>query len=331
MNMRALCCLLAVLMVATCGAFAQAPKLTPIRVVTLFPSLPIVVAQKNGYFTRHGIELQEEHADNSNILRDMLASGKADVAHAAVDNAVYMVEGSGADVAIVMGGDGATNELIVQPDVKSVADLRGRILLVDAVNTAYALQLKKILMLSGLQAGRDCTLKALGATPLRLKAMRENKQYAGTMLGAPTSIVARREGFVSLGSTLQFIGPYQGFGAFVRRQWAREHAQVLERYLAAYIEAQRWLLNTANKQQVISLLTSESHLPPDVAAETYADMVRPGGYEPDARFDAAAFKNTLKLRAEVEGEWGSHPPAPGKYYDGVYYTKALSMLKKGVQ
>ena len=329
--MRALCCLLALVMFATCGALAQTPKLTPIRVVTLFPSLPIVVAQKNGFFARHGIELQEEHADNSNILREMLASGKADVAHAAVDNAVYMVEGSGADVAIVMGGDGATNELIVQPDVKSVADLRGGVLLVDAVNTAYALQLKKILKLSGLEAGRDCTLKALGATPLRLKAMRENKQYAGTMLGPPTSIVAKRGGFVSLGSTLQFIGPYQGFGAFVRRQWAREHADVLERYLAAYIEAQRWLLNKANKQQVINLLTTGSHLAPEVAAETYADMTGPGGYEPDARFDPAAFKNTLKLRAEVEGEWGGHPPAGSKYYDGVYYKKALSMLEEGGQ
>ena len=316
-------------MFATSGALAQAPKLTPVRVVTLFPSLPIVVAQKNGYFARHGIELQEEHADNSNVLRQMLASGKADIAHAAVDNAVYMVEGSGADVAIVMGGDGATNELIVQPDVKSVADLRGRILLVDAVNTAYALQLKKILKLSGLEAGRDCTLKALGATPLRLKAMRENKQYAGTMMVPPASLQAKCEGFASLGSTLQFIGPYQGFGAFVLRPWAREHADVLEHYLAAYIEAQRWLLDRANKGQVIKQLTTGSHLAPEVAAETYADMTGRGGYEPDARFDPAVFKNTLKLRAEVEGEWGGRPPAASKYYDGTYYEEALSMLKKG--
>lgn len=326
--MRTLCCLLALVLIAACGAMGQDAHLTTVRVVTLFPSLPIVVAQKNGYFAKHGIQLQEEHADNSDILRSMLASGKADVGHAAVDNAVYMVEGSGADVAIVMGGDGATNELIVQPYVKTVADLRDRVLLVDAVNTAYALQLKKILMLSGLEAGRDCTLKALGATPLRLKAMRENKQYAGTMLGPPSSIVAKRDGFVSLGSTLQFIGPYQGFGAFVLRPWAREHADVLERYLAAYIEAQRWILHRANKQQVINLLATGSHLTPEVAAQTYADIIGPGGYEPDARFDPAAFKNTLKLRADVEHEWNGHPPAPSKYYDGSYYKQALSMLKK---
>ena len=327
--MRLLCCLLLITAGTSGSALAQAAKLSPVRVVTLFPSLPIVVAQKNGYFLRHGIELQNEHADNSTILRAMLASGKADVAHAAVDNAVAVVEDAGAGVIIVMGGDGANNELIVQPDIKTFADLRGRTLLVDAINTAYALQLKKILLLHGLIPGRDCQLKALGATPLRLKAIREDKQYAGSMLGPPASIVAKRQGFGSLGSTLRFLGPYQGFGAFVRRQWAHEHAGVLGRYLAAYIEAQRWLLDPANKPAVIALLTSESHLAPEVTAETYADMLKPGGYEPDARFDSAAFRNVLKLRAEVEGQWGGHPPAPGKYYDPAYYQKALTMLKKG--
>lgn len=325
--MRALCCLL-VLLLAVAAALGQESKPVTLRVVTLFPSLPIVVAQKNGYFAKHGVEVQNEHADNSSILRAMLASGKADVAHAAVDNAVAAAE-SGADVAIVMGGDGATNELIVQPEIKSFADLRGRTLIVDAINTAYALQLKKILLLNGLKPGRDCQLKALGATPLRLKAMREDKQYAGSMLGPPASLVAKREGFRSLGSTLRFIGPYQGFGAFVRRPWAREHADELERYLAAYIEAQRWLLNPANKPEVITLLATGSHLAPEVAAETYADMLKPGGYETDARFNAAAFRNVLKLRAEVESQWGGHPPPSEKYYDPIYYDKALSTLKTG--
>ncbi|HLK33827.1 MAG TPA: ABC transporter substrate-binding protein, partial [Terriglobales bacterium] len=254
--MRTFCCLLAVILVSGCAALGQPAKLATVRVVTLFPSLPIVVAQKNGYFAKHGIELQNEHAPNSSVLRGMLASGKADIGHAAVDNAVAMVEDAGADVIIVMGGDGATNDLIVQPDIKNFADLRGRTLIVDAINTAYALQLKKILLLHGLKPGHDCQLKALGATPLRLKAMGENREYAGSMLGPPASFEAKKRGFRSLGSTLQFIGAYQGFGAFVQRPWAREHADVLERYLAAYIEAQRWLLDPANKQKVIDLLVS---------------------------------------------------------------------------
>jgi ABC-type nitrate/sulfonate/bicarbonate transport system substrate-binding protein len=116
-------------------------------------------------------------------LRANLAAAKGDLAYLAVDNAVAMAEMTGADVVIVMGGKGSQNKLIVQPDVKSLRDLHGRTLLVDAVNTAYALQLKKILLLNGLRQGSDYVLKPFGATPLRLAAMRKHKEYAGSMLG----------------------------------------------------------------------------------------------------------------------------------------------------
>ena len=43
--------------------------------------------------------------------------------------------------------------------------------------------------------------------------------------------------------------------------------------------------------------------------------------------DLDGFKNVLKLRAEVEGQWGGYPPAPEKYYDSSYYFGALAKLK----
>ncbi len=316
-----------VLVMAGAGALAQGPGLQAIRVICL-PGrpLPVAVAEIHGTFAKYGIEVQVESAPNSDALRAGLASGKADVAHAAVDNAVAMVETAGADVIIIMGGEGSLNELIAQPGIHLVSELRGRTLIVDAPNTAFALQLKKILLLNGLQPGRDCELKPIGATPQRLEAMREHKEYAASMLGPPTSILAKRDGFVSLGSTQKFIGPYQGPGAFVVRRWAHEHAETLVRYLAAYVEAQRWLLAPANKQQVIELLMKESRLPPSVAAETYAlSMQGQGGYAEDARFDMNGFKNVLKLRAEVEGQWGGRAPAAEKYYDLSYYQQALSL------
>ena len=46
----------------------------------------------------------------------------------------------------------------------------------------------------------------------------------------------------------------------------------------------------------------------------------------DARFDMEGFKNVLKLRAEIEGQWGGTPPAPDKYIDLSYYDKALAGL-----
>ena len=311
-------------------ASAQEPNTQKIRVLTLLGRpLQATVAETRGNFARYGVAVETDNSPNSDVLRANLAAGKGDLAYLAVDNAVAMVELAHEDVVIVMGGEGSQNELIAQPDIKSVKDLRGKTLIVDAPNTAYALQMKKILLLSGLQAGRDYEIKPFGATPQRLIAMRENKEFAGSMLGPPASIAAKREGFVSLGSVQDLIGPYQAAGYFAERKWAQEHREALAKYLAAIIEAQRWLMDPANKQPVIDLMVKESHLAPDVAAETYESyMARPGGYEKDARFDLDGFTNVLKLRAEVEGQWDGHPPAPGKYYDPSYYDAALQQLKR---
>jgi ABC-type nitrate/sulfonate/bicarbonate transport system substrate-binding protein len=311
-----------------CGARAQTPSMQKIKVLTLLGRpLQFVAADKQGIFAKYGIEVETENLPNSDVLRANLAAGKGDLAYLAVDNAVAMVELAHQDVVIVMGGEGSQNELMAQPEIKSIKDLQGKTLIVDAPNTAYALQLRQILSLGGLKID-DYEFKPIGSTPQRLIAMREHKAYAGSMLGPPSSIVAKREGFVSLGSVQELIGPYQAAGFFTLRSWAQDHRSALIPFLAAIVEAQRWLMAPANKEQVIDLWVKEFHLAPEIAAEAYeSSMNHAGGFAPDARFDLEGFKNVLKLRAEVEGSWGGHPPAPEKYYDSAFYEAALAKLK----
>ncbi len=174
------------------GAHAQTTPSQQIHVLTLLGRpVQFVVADKQGLFAKYGIEVVNDNKKNSDELRADLAAGKGDVAYLAVDNAVAMVELAHQDVVIVMGGEGSQNELIAQPGTKSIADLRGKTLIVDAPNTAYALQMKKIMLLGGLTAGKDYEIKPFGATPQRLAAMREHQEFAGSMLGPPVSLVAR--------------------------------------------------------------------------------------------------------------------------------------------
>ena len=322
-------CLAIMAWVVSPKALSQTPVPQKIHVLTLLGRpIQFTIAAKQGYFAKFGVDVDTDNKKNSDELRADLAAAKGDIAYLAVDNAVAMVELAHADVVILMGGEGSQNELIAQPDIKSIADLRGKTLIVDAPNTAYALQMKKILSLSGLQPGKDYEIKPSGATPQRLIAMREHKEYAGSMLGPPTSLVAKQEGFVSLGSVQQLIGPYQAAGFFTLRDWAKAHRDATISFLAACIDAQRWLMDPANKQQVIDLLVSDYKLSPEIAAETYdSSMNKPGGYSKDAQFDLNGFKNVLKLRADVEGSWGGHPPSPDKYYVPSYYDAALAKLK----
>lgn len=297
--------------------------------VVCLPSRPLAltVGLEQGLFAKYGVQVEAQIAASSDDLRGALAAAGADLAHAAVDNAVAMSEKAHVDAVVVMGGEGSTNELIAQPGTPSVASLRGRTIIVDAPATAYAIQLKKMLLLESLQADRDYTIKAVGSTPLRLAAMREHKDYAASILGPPTSLVAKHEGFVSLGTAQQSLGPYQGVGAFVRRSWAMENRDLLASYIAAFIEAQRWILNPANRAQVTSLLEREFKLPGKLSRELYDSwIVAPGGLEPDGKIDLDGFRNVLHLRAEIEHTWTGETPGPEKYYDPSYYDAALSKL-----
>src|ERR1700688_4918289 len=304
---------------------AQTTAPTKIKLLTLLGKpLQFVIAEKQGYFAKHGVSAETGNLPSSDVLRSNLANGNGDLAYLAVDNAVAMVELAHQDMVILMGGEGSQNELVVQPEIKALEELRGKTLIVDAPNTAYALKMKKILLAKGLQVVRDYEMKPIGGTPQRLIAMREHKEYAGSMLGPPALITAKREGFVSLAKVQDVIGPYQAAGYFAQRKWALDNKENVENYLAAIIEAQRWLMDPANKQEVIDLWISEFHMKPEIAAATYESSVNaPGGFEKDATLDIEGFKNVLQLRAEMEGQWGGHPPSVDKYYDPSYYHDAL--------
>ncbi len=267
-----------------------------------------------------------EFTPNSQAQREGLAAGRFEIAHAAVDNAIAMVEVAKADAVIILGGDNSLNNLYVQPEIASIPDLRGKTVIVDAPNTAYALQLYKILKLNGLQKG-DYTVKVVGGTNLRLEGMRKEKAYAATMLNPPFSVLAEKEGLRNMGSAVQMIGPYQGPGAFVIRAWAQAHPEVLVRYIQGFVEGLRWAMDPANKDRAVALLADRLKVAPDVALKSYEMAADPArGFAKDARFDVEGFKNTLKLRAEIEGQWGGTPPPPDKYFDLSYYDRAMAGL-----
>ena len=314
----------AALLLALVAAPAAAEDLVRLNTFPTARSLPFFVGVEKGLFAKHGIKLEFEFTESSSAQRQGLANGKFEVVHSAVDNALAMIEVAKVDVVIVSGGDGGTNEFIVGRGINSFADIRGKALVTDAPNTAYALQAKKILLRNGLKDGVDYRINAVGAGPFRLKAMLEGGDNAAAIMNLPFSAQTIEAGLKSLGRTVDLLGPYQAGGAFVLRSWARANPEVLERYLAGYVESLRWVLDKTNRDEAIALLMSKRNLSRSLATRSYDLMIEPGfGFNPDARLNAEGFDNVLKLRQEVEG---GPVPDPAKYLDLSYYDRALKRV-----
>jgi ABC-type nitrate/sulfonate/bicarbonate transport system substrate-binding protein len=319
--------LLAATALILCTAGASASQAQTSLKVMVFPSmsnLPTYVAQTKGLFAKRGLAVEILHTPNSDVLREGLAKGDHQIVHAAVDNAVAMADVAKVDIAVILGGDGGHNYLYVQPEIKAYEDIRGKTVVVDAPNTAYALLLYKMLDVRGVKKG-DYQVKPVGNPPLRLKAMLEDKNNVASMINPPFSIRADKAGLRNLGAAADVVGPYQAGAAWIMRSWGRDNADTVVKYIQAHVEGLRWALNPANKAEAVALLAERLKLPPEIAERAFEHGLNPAnGFAKDAKFNLDGFRNVLKLRAEMLGTWGGNPPAPDKYLDFSYYERALS-------
>jgi ABC-type nitrate/sulfonate/bicarbonate transport system substrate-binding protein len=286
-------------------------------------NMPLLAAQSKGFFARRGLSVELKIAPSAAELPKGLADGRWQIVHSTSDNAVGMATVNKLDVALTIGGDNAFNRLIVQPDNRSIADLRGKNIVVDTTNSGYAYLLYALLKKNGLNTG-DYKVTAVGATARRLEAMKNDKANAAAVLNQPFAIQATRAGLKDMGTTVSMMGPYQGTAGYVLRPWARANSDTLVKYLQAYIEGLRWVLNPANRQEATDLLAAELKIAPDIGAETFGIITdKTEGFAVDARFDLEGFRNVLRLRADyVPGT----PTAPEGYIDLSYYQRALAGL-----
>lgn len=284
------------------------------------------VARQLGLFEKYGIRIRRVESDTGAVMMERLGKGEIDIVDGGLDNGIAGAAG-GMDIVIVSGSSLAGQNLIGRPGVESAQDLRGRVIAVDSTNMQAALLLKKMLLLVGLEPDEDYQMEVVGAN--RLKAMRENPGYAAAMLSDAQALLAKQEGYVNLGNSLEMVGPVAYHGSFTRRSWANEHGDVLSRYLAAEIEAQRWLLAPANKAQVLAII-EESSMPgttQEMLDTIYREQVNGRGcLTKDLRLDLPALENFLRLRAELEGSWQGSPPEAASLYDLSYHARAMTQV-----
>ncbi len=315
--------LIAVFSLVASSAYAEETKLR----VSIFPdaqNLALFVAQDQGFFKKRGLEVEIAFTPSSPALRDGLANSSHQIVHAAVDNAVAMIEIAKADAVIVAGGGNGATELMVRPEINSFADLRGKTGVVDATNTAYALIMYKMLEMKGVKRAEYKVLSA-GGCPQRLEAMRKDPVNAFSMLYPPCTMLAEQEGFRSFGAGVDVVGPYQAAGIFVMRPWAKANADTLVKYIQAVIEGYRYAAEPTNKIAAATSLSKHLKIDADTAMKSLVYEIGPkGALAKDIRFDMEGFKNALSIRAEMEG--GNAEATPTKYFDLSYYERALSGL-----
>jgi ABC-type nitrate/sulfonate/bicarbonate transport system substrate-binding protein len=305
----------------------------PVVTVNVFPggfNWGVYVGQDKGFFVQHGITVEMHGTPNSVTQMTDFAQGKFDIAMTAVDNIVAYVEGQGEapigpqpDFMAVMGSDSGFLSLVTSPAIKSIAELAGKTLSVDAMTTGYAFVLYEIMRRNGLDKDRgDYEIVRAGGMVQRWNALREGR-HAATLLSAPYNIVAKNEGFTEVVKATDIIGAYQGNVAAVRRPWATQNRSNVVAYINGYRRSIAWLYEPYNRIEAIDILRRHlPQMPPDIAEASHAELLDSArGFFRTGDIDRAGLASVLELRSRY-GRPSRLLNDPAKYCDLSYGEEA---------
>jgi ABC-type nitrate/sulfonate/bicarbonate transport system substrate-binding protein len=293
------------------------------------PNLPIFAAEQQGWFAEEGIRLALSTTPSSVYQAENLANGTFQIAGTAFDNVVAYREGQGA--ATFPGSDeffafmGATQielAIIVQPDIASHADLKGKSLALDALATGFAFLLYEMLARAGL--GReDYKVAAVGATPQRWESVRDGT-HAGTLTIEPFTSIAKAQGFRLLDSSTRLYDSYQGGSFAARRSWAEANPELLKGFIRAYVKGLDWVLEAGNREAASALLLARMpEIKPGVAGAVMSSLLsEKSGLTPKGRMLMDGVARVLELRSRyVPRE--TPLTDPSRYVELSYYDQAV--------
>lgn len=288
------------------------------------------VAQDKGFFDAENIDFRFHGVQNSLDLMTDFVNGKTDLLQTNADNMIAWADGQGMDkqkhdLVIIMGGYSGLEprEITVAPEIRSFADLRGKVLAVDAINTGYAPVLVYMLKQNGLVWNKDYTLKSVGGGRHRVESMLKGETVGG-LVGLDGELEQR--GYRVLARSTDYFVDYARGITAARRDWAEQNAELVVRFIRAMIPSINWLLIPENKQEAIAIIMAAEKTTADEAQQVYEDAVDPEfGFIPNAKLERTGVERIIQIRG-VMGEIKPPLPSADKYIEEKYYQQAINSL-----
>jgi NitT/TauT family transport system substrate-binding protein len=195
---------------------------------------PLWVAQDRGFFGKYGIE--------ADLV--FISSGSLNV-QALVGNTVQFAAGGPAALEARLRGPKLVtianpltllaSNLVSHPDIKSVADLKGKVGAVSRFASSSHQGLRYLFRKNGFSES-ELKLLQLGGDSGRLTGLTTGKvQY--TFLGAAASEQARKQGLRILATAQQMAIPFPWTSVVVHETWLEANRDLAYRYVKAVTEA----------------------------------------------------------------------------------------------
>lgn len=219
--------------------------------------LPYVIAEKMGYTDSLGLDLEIVKFFSANDRDAAFRSGQLDGTVIDYTGAAIQ-QAAGLPLAIVVKHDGYF-ELMAQPTMESVADLKGKQVSVSR-NTVIEYATDKMLEAGGL-AEADVEKPEINKIPLRMEMM-VSKQIDASVFPDPFITISKAQGFVVLSSTRD-LG-ISVTGTMFTEKALTEKGESIRALLKAYNLGVDYL-NSHDRQEWVEVLINDAGVPAELA------------------------------------------------------------------
>jgi len=231
-----------------------------------------IVGQSAGIFKKAGFDLSLVLTKDAATAETAVASGQTPIGAITTD-AIAIGHATNPQVAIMLElVSGTPYSLVVDPSIKSVADLRGKTLGASGLATADGGVIRAILDHYGMTAGTDYSISIAGSPAARAAAL-QSHAVIGIAAPQPQLALLKDLGFKELVSATTVPGlASRPFNVLtVNRSWAAKHRSALVAFEKAWLVATKYIY--ANRVKSIAALADALATPTDVMTEAYDDWV----------------------------------------------------------
>lgn len=209
------------------------------------------VAQDKGIFAKHGLEGELLYINSGSMNIAALVGGSVQIA----GGGPVSIEARLRGVKLTILGNPLpwlASNLVAHPDIKSVADLPGKIAGISRFGSSTDQGFRYLFRKNGFNVDRDLKMLQMGADLSRVAALKAGTiQY--TFLGAAATNNARAMGFRVLATAQQMAIPFPWTSVVVEESWLNKNRDLAYRYMKTATEAIVNLKrNRADSERIIS-------------------------------------------------------------------------------
>lgn len=218
--------------------FGQEPTRIRYGVTASVAHLPVFIARDSGLFAKYGFDTEIIHIRGGALITMTIMSGSVQFSGAGAESVVAARIEGGDVVLLACPVDTDAVYLIARPEIKSVADLKGKAGAVTRLGSTTHFYLRMALRHLGLDPERDMTILQLGAGGEIVAAMMSGRVVASA-LTLHNAFPLMQKGWPVLVdlSKADFLYPPSCVAS--SRGFIKNNPALVERFLKAYLEAIR--------------------------------------------------------------------------------------------